>query len=116
MSRTWFLATPLPPALAEEGKATVAVLRTDGARRERSARAFAFIYACAEHTLQYHFAEPLAALGVGRVTRAALTTALGVAIKGIRAPMRRILDGMDDEQLRGVADAIEHRLYPDPHG
>ena len=116
MSRSWFLATPLPDALSAEGKATVAYLRTDAPREDKAARAYRFIYAVGEHALPYHFQEPLAALGVGALTRKALGVALDLGLKGIRTPLRRILNGMDDTQLRGVADAIEFRLYPDPHG
>ena len=114
--RSWFLATPLSPDLAREGKATVDTLRSDAPRSERAQRAFSFIFATGEYALSYHFRDPLAALGVGAVTRKALSVALDLAMRGIKGPMRRILDGMDDEQLRGVADAIEERLYPDPHG
>ena len=114
--RAWFLATPLTADLAREGKATVAFLRSDAPRKERARRAFDFVFETGEYALGYHFHEPLAALGVGVITRKALGAALDLAIRGIKPPLRRILDGMDDAQLRGVADAIEVRLYPDPHG
>lgn len=113
--RRWFLGTPLPDALAEEGRATVAFLRSEASQAERSARAFAFIFATGEHALEYHFHEPLGRLGVGAVTRRTVGVALGLALKGLRPPLRRVLDGMDDGQLRTVADEIEARLYPDPH-
>lgn len=113
--RRWFLGTPLPDALATEGQATVAFLRGDAPRAERSARAFAFIFATGEHALDYHFHEPLGRLGVGPVTRRGVGIALDLALKSLRPPLRRVLDGMDDDQLRTVADEIEVRLYLDPH-
>lgn len=116
MSRRWFLATPLSPALSDEGRATVDHLRSDAAADARADRAFAFIFSVAEQALTYHFREPLAALGVGLLTRKTLDAALDLALRGLRGPVRRILRGMDEAQLQGVADAIEERLYPDPHG
>ncbi|MEM1056087.1 MAG: hypothetical protein AAGI52_11210 [Bacteroidota bacterium] len=116
MSRPWFLATPLPDALSTEGKAVVRLLRSDAPREEKASEAFSFIYAVGEHSLRYHFREPLATLGVGAILRKSVDVALDLALKGIRSAMRRVLEGMDDEQLLGVAREIEIRLYPDPHG
>ena len=114
--RAWFLATPLGDALATDGHAVVALLRSDKPRAEKAAQAFAFIYGAGEHALRYHFRDPLDGLGVGRLTRQTVGVALDLAIRGLRTPLRRVLDGMDDAQLRAVADEIETRLYPDPHG
>lgn len=116
MSRPLLVATPLPDALAAEGRAVVDLLRAEGPREEKSARAFAFIYAVGEHSLGYHFREPLARLGVGVILRRTLGAALDLALRGLRPPLRSVLDGMDEDQLRTVADEIEIRLYPDPHG
>ena len=113
--RRWFLGTPLPPALADEGHAVVAFLRGAAPDEEKADRAFRFIYATGEMALAYHFHQPLVKLGVGKVTRAAVDVATSVALAGMRGPMRRVLLGMTAEQLRGVADEIEFRLYPDPH-
>ena len=41
--------------------------------------------------------------------------ALDLALKGLRGPSRRILESMNDPQVRGVADTLDVRLYPDPH-
>ncbi|MEM6328553.1 MAG: hypothetical protein AAF791_15665 [Bacteroidota bacterium] len=116
MSRRWFLATPLPDDRTADGKAVIGLLRSTAPRDEKASRAFAFIYGVVEHSLEYHFRQPLAALGVGAITRKALDVALDLALKGLKGPMRRVLDGLDEEQLRTVAQEIEHRLYPDPHG
>ncbi len=116
MSRALFLATPLPAPLAEDGRATIDLLRSAAPEAEKAARAFAFIHASVEHSMDHHFAQPLAELGVGAITRKTLGVALGLAVSGMKRPMRKILDGMDAAQLAGVADAIEERLYPDPHG
>ena len=114
MSR-WMVTTSLPDALAADGLATIERLRSDEPKRAKADQAYAFIYAVAEHSLTYHFREPLAELGVGRVTRKTLDVALDLALKGIRRSIKSVLGGMDEAQLRGVADAIEYRLYPDPH-
>lgn len=114
--RRWLLGTPLPEPLAEEGRATVAHLRSDAPRAERAARAFDFIFATGEHGLAYHFRDPLVRLGVGTVLRTAVGVALDLALKGLRRPLRSVLEGLDDAQLRTLADEIEGRLYPDPHG
>lgn len=116
MSRAMFVATPLPTELAAEGREAVEYLRADQPAKEKSRRAFSFIYGVGEHALEYHFREPLGRLGVGFVMRRALGAALDVALRGLRPPLRAVLDGMDDNQLRAVADEIERRLYPDPHG
>ncbi len=116
MSRFWMITTPLAAELAEDGRSVIELLRSDASPAEKSAPAFAFVYAACERSLSYHFREPLVELKVGRMTRKTLDVALDFALKGIRRTMKSILFGMDDVQLRGVADAIEHRLYPDPHG
>jgi hypothetical protein len=115
VSRSLFLATPLSAALAEEGAAVTDYLRGSASTAEKGDRAFRFIYATGEHTLQYHFNEPLARIGVGAITRKTVAVALQLALSGLRGPLRRVLAGMDDAQLLRVADEIEFRLYPDPH-
>lgn len=114
--RRLLLTTPLPPDLAAEARATVDLLRTDAPTRDRAARAVALIMAVSEESLRYHFREPLDALGVGLLTRKSLDVALDLALRGVRTSVRSIVGGFDDAQLRGVADDIEARLYPDPHG
>lgn len=113
--RRWFLGTPLPDDLAAEGQAVIAYLRDDAPARNKADRAFAFIYAVGERALMYHFQEPLERLGVNLVLHRTVDVALHMALKGLRPPMRRVLQGMSDDQLLRVADEIEHRLYPDPH-
>jgi hypothetical protein len=114
--RRLLLATPLPDALAAEARAVVELLRGDGPRAEKAERAFRFIYAVGEEALEYHFVQPLRRLGVGTLTRGAVEVALGVALKGLRPPLHHVLHGLDETQLRAVADEVEVRLYPDPHG
>ncbi|HLA64016.1 MAG TPA: hypothetical protein VK610_06290 [Rhodothermales bacterium] len=109
------LATPLPAPLADEGGALVEYLRGPSGTTEKGDRAFRFIYAVGEHALTYHFNEPLASIGVGMVLRKTVSVALQVALAGLRGPLRHVLTGMDDAQLRRVADEVEFRLYPDPH-
>ena len=116
MSRALLLATPLPDALADEGRATVEALRSDGPRRARAERAAAWILDVGAESLRYHLREPLVRLGVGMLSMKALNVALDLALRGLGGPTRSILGGMDDAQLRQVADEIEKRLYPDPHG
>lgn len=114
--RSLFLATPLPPDLAADARATVDLLRTDAPQRDRADRTVALILAVSEESLRFHFREPLVRLGVGLMTRKALDVALDLALRGIRGSIRSVVGGFDDAQLRGVADEIEARLYPDPHG
>jgi hypothetical protein len=114
--RPFLLGTPHPHARSAEGHATVEFLRRAGPAGEKSDRAFRFIYAVGEHTLAYHFSEPLVRIGVGTITRRTVEVALSLALTGLRGPLRRVLAGMDDAQLLLVADEIEVRLYPDPHG
>ena len=116
MSRALFLATPLPPALASEARAVVDDLRSDAPPKARATRATALILAVSEESLRYHFREPLQTLGVGMLTRKSLEVALDLALRGIGGSMRTVLGGFDDAQLRRVADLLEARLYPDPHG
>lgn len=116
MSRALFLATPLPTALADEGRAVVDGLRDDGPRRARADRAAEWILAVGAESLRYHLREPLSRLGVGMLSMKALNVALDLALRGLGGPTRSILGGMDEAQLRQVADEIEARLYPDPHG
>ena len=111
-----FLATPLPPDLAADARATVDLLRSDAPRRERAERTTALILAVSEESLRYHFRGPMGALGVGLLTRKSLDVALDLALRGIRSSIRSIVGGFDDAQLARVADLIEERLYPDPHG
>jgi len=102
--------------MSDEGQALVEYLRTSAPEKEKAARAFDFIHGAVELSMDHHFVQPLAALRVGALTRKALSVSLNLAVNGMKTPMRRILNGMDSAQLSGVADAIEERLYPDPHG
>ena len=113
--RRLLLATPLPDPLAAEGRAVVDHLRGTAPTEDKADRAFAFIYAVGEEALSYHFARPLARLGVGTLTRKAVDVAMHLALTGLRPSIHRVLHGLDDTQLRAVADEIELRLYPDPH-
>ena len=110
------LTTPLPPDLGTEARAVVDLLRSDAPRRERADRATALILAASEESLRYHFRGPLEALGVGGLTRKSLDVALDLALRGIRSSIKSVVGGFDDGQLRQVADLLEERLYPDPHG
>ena len=111
-----FLTTPLPPDLATDARATIDLLRSDAPRRERADRATALILAASEESLRYHFRGPLGALGVGLLTRKSLDIALDLALRGIRTSIRSVVGGLNDAQLAQVADLLEERLYPDPHG
>lgn len=110
------IATPLPDALADEARAVVDALRTEGPRRERADRAAGLILAVGAESLRYHFREPLVRLGVGPVARKTVDVALDLVLKGLRTPVRSVVGGMDEAQLAAVADELETRLYPDPHG
>lgn len=114
--RAWLLGTPLPAPLAQEGLDVIDYLRSDAAASQKADRAFRFIYATGDEALTYHFTRPLKKLGVGALTRKGVDVALSVALTGIRGPMKRVLMSMDDDQLRRVAEEIEYRLFPDPHG
>ena len=114
--RALFLATPLPADLAARARETIADLRSDAPRKARAERATDLILAMSEESLRYHFRAPMVELGVGVLTRKSLEVALDLAVRGIRGSMRSVLAGFDDGQLARVADLIEARLYPDPHG
>lgn len=116
MSRAWMVGTPLPDALADEARAVIDDLRSAGPRRARAERAAALILALGDESLRYHFREPLATLGVGMMARKTVDVALDLVLRGLKSPIRSVVGGMDDAQLAGVADAIEQRLFPDPHG
>jgi hypothetical protein len=115
VSRALLLTTPLPSALVADAETLLPLLRSDAPASERSARALHWILAVVEESLRYHFREPIAAFQVGALTRAGLNMALDLAVRGIRGPARAVISGLNDAQLRRVADEIEQRLYPDPH-
>lgn len=113
-SRPWLIGTRLPEPLAADVHAAIERLRVGGPGA--STVAFETILALTEASLRIHFREPIAALGVGLMTRKTLDVALDLAVRGLRGPMRAVLSGFDDAQLARVADLLEERLYPDPHG
>ena len=113
--RRWLLGTPLPESLEREGRETILLLRSEAPRAERASRTFDFIFAAGEHSLAYHFREPLARLGVGVVTQKTVSVALDLALKGLRRPLRHVIFAFDEDQLLLIAEEIENRLYPDPH-
>lgn len=104
------LATPLPNPLGVEGRATVAFLRGPAPVDEKSDRAYRFIYSLAEHTLAYHFNQPIVKLGVGSVARMAVDVAIQMGLAGIRLPLRRVLTSLNTDQFLLVANEIEVRL------
>lgn len=110
------LGTPLPDDLATETRAVVAALR-DGSLvgRERSGRTAAVVIGLGETALRHHFLGPLARVGVGPIARRTVEVAVGAVVRGIGAPVRSVLGGLDDAQFLRVADELEQILYPDPH-
>ncbi|HSM51837.1 MAG TPA: hypothetical protein VLA75_10585 [Thermoanaerobaculia bacterium] len=63
-----------------------------------------------EAGLAAFYLRPVETLGLGALANGTVAVGLRSAQAGIGLFVRRLVDGLDDEQLRGMASAIEHLL------
>ena len=109
---TTVVGTPISDALAAEAEAVTALLRSDAPRAEKVEAADALIIEFVRVGIDYHFHGPARRFGLHGLLVRVIDVAAATTLKALKTATRRVLKGLSDEQLTGIADEIEERLYP----
>lgn len=105
-----YLVGAIEPSLAAEARALAARLRSSPAPRELRDEGAAMVIRLTEAGLAAFFVQPVGQLGLGVVATGAMRLGLKTALGGISLFVRQLVSGLSDEQLRGVAKAIDRLL------
>lgn len=106
------VGTPISDALAAEAEAVAALLRSDAPREEKVEAADALIVGFVEAGIDYHFHGPALRFGLHPLLLRLIDVAARTTLTALKTAVRGVLKGLSDEQLVGVADEIEERVYP----
>lgn len=110
MPRLPRLATEIPADLADEARALVARIRAHPQPRELRRPAAELVVKLTEAGLAGYFQHPAERLGLGLMAATTVRVGLRTAAGGIAIAVRRLVDGMNDEQIVGLAGTIEEML------
>ena len=110
MPRRPLLATEIPPELAAAARELAARIRVHPHPRELRREASELVVRLTEAGLAGYFLRPVEQLGLGLVAVSTVRVGLKTAGGGIAMVVRRMVDGMTDEQLRGLAETVERLI------
>lgn len=88
-------------------------LRADDDKRQHVPELVDVVLAMTDRGLYYYFLHPLEIAGVGMVTRKAVDLAIGTAGRTLPVVVRKTINALDDSQLLGLADFIDHIVMRD---
>lgn len=104
------LIAEIEPELARAARDLARRLRTAERPRELRREGAEMLLRLTEAGMAAHFLRPAEALRLGMVASGTISVGLKSAQAGIGLFVRRLVDGLSDEQLREVAGAIEQQL------
>ena len=104
------LIAEVDPELARAARELARRIRTAERPRELRREGAEMVLRLTEAGLASFYLRPVGALGLGALANGTVAVGLKSAQAGIGLFVRRLVDGLDDEQLRGVASTIEHLL------
>ena len=104
------LIAEIEPELARAARDLARRLRTAERPRELRREGAEMVLRLTEAGMAAYFLRPVEALRLGVVASGTVSVGLKSAQAGIGLFVRRLVDGLSDEQLRKVASAIEQRL------
>jgi hypothetical protein len=105
------LGTPLSDALAAEAEDVAALLRSDAPRDEKIDRVDDLIIRFVQTGIDAHFHGPARLFGLNILLIKVIDIAAATTLRALKTATRRVLKSLSDEQLTGVADELEDRLY-----
>jgi hypothetical protein len=106
------VGTPITEELNAQAEAVIELLRSDASRSEKIEAADELIFQFVETGIDYHFHEPARRFGLNTFLVKMIDVAAMTTLRALKTATRRVLKGLNDEQLTGVADELEERLYP----
>ena len=104
------LAAEISPELAQRARDVARRIRESPQPRELRREGADVVLALTEAGLASFFLHPVEQLSLGFVANSTTRLGLKTAAGGIALFVRRLVEGMSDEQLRGVAASVEHLL------
>ena len=107
----YVLGTPLSEATAAEAERVAGLLRSGAPRAEKVEAADGLIIGFVRAGIDYHFHGPARRFGLNAVLMKVIDVAAGTTLKALEIATRRVLRGLSDEQLAGIADEIEERVF-----
>lgn len=105
------LGTPISDDLANEAEQVAALLRSDAPRDEKVDRVDDLIFRFVETGIDVHFHGPARMFGLNMLLVKVIDLAAATTLRALKTATRRVLKSLSDEQLSGVADEIEDRLF-----
>jgi hypothetical protein len=106
------LGTPISEELFADAQTVIALLRSDAPRKEKVEAADRLIYRFVHTGIDYHFHEPARKFGLHTFMIKVIDVAAATTLRALKGATRHVLKGLSDEQLAGVADEIEDRIFP----
>jgi hypothetical protein len=104
------LAAEISPELAQRARDLARRIRDSPHPRELRREGAAIVLELTEAGLASFFLHPVEELALGFVATSTTRLGLKTAAGGIALFVRRLVDGMSDEQLRGVAASVDRLL------
>lgn len=105
------LGTPISDDLAAEAEHVAALLRSDAPRDEKVDRVDDLIFRFVQTGIDVHFHGPARLFGLSPLLVKVIDLAAATTLRALKTATRRVLKSLSDEQLRGVADELEDRLF-----
>lgn len=105
------IGTRLSDDLAHEAEEVAALLRSNASIDLKVDRVDDLIIRFVQTGIDQHFHEPARMFDLNPLLVKVIDVAAATTLRALRTATRRVLKSLSDEQLRGVADEIEDRLY-----
>lgn len=106
------IAFRISAELRARTEAAVAAVRDDPGDPGRVGELVEAVLELTDTGLDYYFLEPLRRAEVGAMGTTAARLGIATAGRGIPPIVRRVISGMDEEQVLSIADFIEEILEP----
>ena len=100
------LITQIDPVLASEVRDLVRRLRQAPQPRELKAEVAEMVVRLTSAGLEAFFLRPVERLGLGMVAQSTVRLGLKTSSQGVGLVVRRVVDGLDDEKMRRIADTF----------
>ena len=104
----------ISPELAARTESAVAGVRQDPADRDRVDELVEVVLEMTDVGLDYYYLEPLRRARVGAMATGAAKLGLATAERSIPPIVRRVLTGLDAEQILEIAEFIDDLLVRAP--